>query len=83
MKITRKEFNKLVERTSKADAYRATYQWGASFKEESKAHGSTLWYADTKASGHKEFLQSLPYYYDYAESVARVKEDDSLVIVED
>lgn len=69
-----KEKNKLIERTSKRDAYAAVYSWA---KRMPKAldHGSAAWFAKVKMDGHSKWLKEQPYEYDYVTSTFIKKEN--------
>lgn len=67
-RLSRKEQNKLIERTAKCDAYQQVAIWGAHVPESDKNRGDALWYAQEKIRGHQEWLAEHLYYYDYAHS---------------
>ena len=63
--MTRKEKNKLIERTAKYHAYQAVVLWTKGLDKD-KSYGGAYWYAEQKMNGHKEFVETHPYKYDYA-----------------
>lgn len=69
--LSRKDKNKLIERTCKMDAYRSVILWGESMVKnevETTAHGNSLWYARQKYEGHYKFVTEHTHVYDYATS---------------
>jgi hypothetical protein len=71
--LTEKEIRKLIERSSKARAYKAFVQWSKGMTKET-ATGSPYWYAETKYLNHKVYLDEHTHYYDTATSEVKLKE---------
>lgn len=62
--MTEQEKNKLIERTSKFDAYQAVWLWGKRAPEQ--VYGDTLWYAKEKMLNHLDVIRKHEFVYDFA-----------------
>lgn len=67
-------FAKIVERTSKLDAYEQVLSWSKSDRIQKR---DILYFLNAKIEGHREWVNSLPVEYCYGDQTLKVKKLDS------